>query len=302
MNLSQLEVFVALAEIGRFNDAADRVGITRSAASHAIANLEAELGVPLLERERGNATPTAIGGCLLHHAHNILASVEAIQQEAASARGLQAGKLRIGIVSSVSATLLSGILSKFRQEYSGIELVTFEGTGQEVENWIRTSVVDVGFVLRQAEDIDITLIGRDEVRVLVSSGHPLRYTRVIDLERLMREPFIQPKMACDFIDSNQLGHQQIEPHKRYEVTEVQAVLAMVREGLGFSLLPNMLLPHHMDGLHLLSLDPPMHFMFGVGLRSQRNASPAARMFIQVAQFWAVRLGLSEAEPQLTTTP
>ena len=116
MNLSQLEALVAIAETGSFMEAADQVGLTRSAVSHALTNLEAELGVTLLERERGNATPTAIGNCILHHVRDILAKVETIQQEADAARGLQMGKLRIGVVSSISALMLSGILGKFRQE------------------------------------------------------------------------------------------------------------------------------------------------------------------------------------------
>src|SRR5215218_9961606 len=122
MNFSQLQVFVAIAETGSFSAAADRVGLTRSAASHALANLEAELGVALLERERGNAVPTAAGNCMLTHAREILAHVETMQQEAAAARGLQAGKLRVGIVSSISADILSGILGKFRQAYPEIEI------------------------------------------------------------------------------------------------------------------------------------------------------------------------------------
>src|SRR4051812_9260885 len=112
MNLSQLEVLIAVAETGSFTEAANHIGLTRSAPSHALANLEAELGVPLLDRERGNIVPTAIGNCILHHARSVLASVETIQQEAASARGLRAGKLRIGVVSSISAGILSGVLRK----------------------------------------------------------------------------------------------------------------------------------------------------------------------------------------------
>jgi DNA-binding transcriptional LysR family regulator len=53
MNLSQLEILVAVAETGSFTEAADRVGLTRSALSHTLANLETELGVAPLERGRG---------------------------------------------------------------------------------------------------------------------------------------------------------------------------------------------------------------------------------------------------------
>ncbi|MBC7813428.1 MAG: LysR family transcriptional regulator [Burkholderiales bacterium] len=286
MNLTQFETLIAIADTGSFTEAAERVGVTRSAASHALANLEAELGVALLERERGSVTPTAIGNCVLHHAREILANVESIQQHAADARGLQSGKLRIGVVSSLSAKVLSGILRKFRQEYPHIEIVTFEGAGHEVEDWILSSTVDVGFTLRATEGIEGTVIGQDEARVLIPNNHPLRKHRSVTWAALADEPFILPKLACDFIGATWQDTKDLARHKRYEASDVQTIIAMVREGLGISILPEMLLPSQLEGLSLLSLEPPLRFMFGVGVRSMRHASPAAKLFIQSAESWA----------------
>jgi DNA-binding transcriptional LysR family regulator len=297
MNLTQLEVLVALADTGSFTKAAEQIGVTRSAASHALANLEAELGVTLFDRERGGVLPTTIGNCILQNAREILAHVENIRQEAAAARGLDMGKLRIGIVSSIAPGIWGGILRKFRQEYPGIDTVTFEGAGHEVENWILGSIVDVGFVLRPRDGIDSIMIGQDEVRVIVPAAHPLHTQRTVAMRRLAREAFIMPKIACDFHDSSWHGAAYAELQKRYEATEVETVLAMAREELGFTLLPEMLLPKSMSGLHVLSLDPPLHFNFGVAVRSLRNASPAARTFMLSAQIWAAANGY-EADPTL----
>lgn len=290
MNLNQLEILVAIAETGSFTDAANRIGVTRSAVSHAIANLEAELGVTLLERERGGVIPTTIGNCVLQNARVILANVETIQQEAAAARGLNMGKLRIGIVSSISPAIWGEILRKFRQEYPGIELVTFEGAGHEVEDWLRDSIVDVGFVLRESENIESVMIGRDEVRVLLPANHALHRRRSVRVEQIDGEPFILPKIACDFLQQDWFDVPQVQFRKQYEATEVQTLLAMVREGLGITMLPEMLLPAHLEGVQVLSFEPALCFVFGVGVRSMRNASPAARMFVQSAQTWAAAHG------------
>jgi DNA-binding transcriptional LysR family regulator len=286
MNLSQLEVLVAISETGSFTAAADKVGLTRSAVSHALAGLEAELGVTLVERERGNTIPTGFGNCILRYARDILGNVETIQQEAAAVRGMQAGKLRIGILSSVAAATLTGILRKFRQEYPAIELVTFEGTGREVEGWILDNVVDVGFVVKQTAGIETIFIGCDEVRVIVPTNHALRRQRSVRFENLSDESFIMPKSACDFLDPLQSNLDALKLQHRYEASEVHTILAMIREGLGITILPEMLLPSQLDGLHTLSLDPPVFYRFGLGVRSQRGASPAARLFIQAADSWA----------------
>ena len=300
MNLSQLEALVAIVETGSFTDAAVRIGLTRSALSHALANLEAELGVALLERGRGNIAPTTIGNCILRYARDILSNVETIQQEAAAARGLQAGKLSIGIVSSLAASIVAGILRKFRHEYPDIYMVTFEGTGSEVEDWILNGIVDVGFVVRETAGIESVFIGRDEVRVVVPKDHPLRGQRSVTLDQVTRESFIMPKIACDSFDSTQPAVRQLTLQKQYEATEVQTLLAMVREGLGTTILPEMLLSNQVEGLHLLSLTPPLRFRFGVGVHSLRSSSPAARIFIQSAQSWAIANGFEYEEAALLT--
>lgn len=286
MNISQLEVLVAVAETGSFTEAADRVKLTRSAASHALANLEAELGVTLFERERGSVQPTTVGNCILQNAREILANIETIHQEAANARGLKMGKLRIGIVSSIAAFVWRGLMRKFRQEYPGIEVVTFEGAGHEVEDWILNSTVDVGFVLRDRPEIDSLIVGQDEVQILVPIDHALRKQRTVSIESIAKEPFILPKVACDFVGSAWQNSNYPGLQKRYEATEVQTILAMVREGMGITMLPEMLLPSPVEGVHLLSLNPPMHFTFGIGVRSGRSVSPAAQAFMQSAQAWA----------------
>lgn len=286
MNLSQLEVLIAISETGSFTIAADKVGLTRSAVSHALASLEAELGTTLVERERGNTVPTAFGNCVLRYARDILNNVETIQQEAAVVRGLQSGKLRVGILATISASTLTGILRKFRQEYPAVELVTFEGTSGEVESWILNNVVDVGFVVKQVAGIESMFIGCDEVRVVVPVNHALRKQRSVHVENLTDESFILPKSACDFLDPLQSSINPGSLPHRYEASEVQTILTMIREGLGISVLPEMLLPNHMDGLHTLSLDPLLFYRFGLGVRSHRGASPAARLFIQAAESWA----------------
>lgn len=295
MNLSQLEILAAVAETGSFTDAADRVGLTRSAVSHALANLETELGVTLLERERGGVLPTTVGNCVLRNVYDILASVESIQQEAAMARGLAAGKLRIGIVSSIAVSVWGAVLRKFRQEYPGIEQVTFEGSGHEVEDWIMNGTVDVGFVLRGVEGIESAMIGEDEVKIVVPVDSPLRRQKSVTLDRITREGFIMPKIACDFYSANWHGAKELHWQKRYEASEVRTVLAMVREGLGVTMLPAMLLPAQLDGVHLLSLDPAMRFKFGVGMKSGRNASPAAKIFMMSARTWAKANGFEQSD-------
>src|SRR5215469_15941298 len=168
MNFSQLQCFVAVAETGSFTEAAYSIDLTQSAVSHALSALESELGVTLLERNnKGVVALTSVGQKLLPHVRILLAQAETIQQEARAARGLARGKLRLGSIPPVSPRLLAGVLTHFRQQYPDIDLVLFEGTLQEVQEWLGTSVIDVGFVHHPARGVESTHLTTDDLLVFV---------------------------------------------------------------------------------------------------------------------------------------
>lgn len=79
-----------------------------------------------------------------------------------AAVGLETGKVRLGSFPSVTARFLPGLLRQFRQRYPGIEVVLFEGTDDEVRNWIRTRTVDLGVVALPVEGLETIAIARDE--------------------------------------------------------------------------------------------------------------------------------------------
>lgn len=105
MTFSQLQIFSLIAELGSFTAVASRLGISQSAVSHALKALESELGVELLRRSGGVSVPTDIGQTLLLRARTLLALEETMRQEAAAARGMKRGTLRIG---SFGPTAYSG--------------------------------------------------------------------------------------------------------------------------------------------------------------------------------------------------
>src|SRR5215472_15843937 len=174
MNFSQLQSFVAVADTGSFTEAAYSIDLTQSAVSHALSALEHELGVTLLERNHtGVVALTHVGQKIIPHVRALLAQAETIQQEAQAARGLTRGRLRLGSIPSISPRLLAGVLTHFQQQYPDIEVVLFEGTFQEVQEWIGTDMIDVGFVHHSAKEMESTHLATDEMQVFVSQRHRL---------------------------------------------------------------------------------------------------------------------------------
>ena len=128
----------------------------------------------LRERNRkGVGALTNIEQKIIPHVRALLAQAEAIEQEAKAAHGLAMGKLRLGSILSLCPGLLASVLTCFHQQYPDMNVVLFEGTPQEVGEWIGGSIIDVGFVLHPAKGIASTLITTDELWVLVPPGHRL---------------------------------------------------------------------------------------------------------------------------------
>lgn len=290
MNFSQLQSFVALADTGSFTEAAYSIDLTQSAVSHALAALESELGVTLFERNRkGVVALTSVGKTILPHVRALLASASAIEQEAKAARGEVSGKLRLGSIESiVSPTLLAGLLTSFQAAYPDIEVILFEGSMHEVGEWIEQSIVDVGFVVLPAGEIEGTLITADELCVLVSSRHRLHAKAVVTPRELREEGFVMDKTECTLELMKRAGLEQRKtgPHIRYQASDSATILAMVREGLGITLMPRTVLPKRLEGVVALSLDPQPQLQIGLAVRSQKTASKGAKLFIQTALSWA----------------
>ena len=288
MNFSQFQSFVALADTGSFTEAAYAIDLTQSAVSHALAALESELGVTLLKRNRkGVVALTDAGQKIIPHVRTLLAQVEAIEQEAKAAHGEAAGKLRLGsMLSIVSPALLARVLTCFRASYPNIEVVLFEGTMREVGEWIEKSIIDVGFVLFPAQGIEVTPITTDELCVLVPPGHRLHTKVAVTPRDLQEEGWIMEKNQCALqLMEVAVGPSRIRPQIRYQASDSATILAMIREGLGITLMPRMVLPKKLEGVVALPLDPPYQLQIGLAVKSQAMASPAAQLFVQTASIW-----------------
>lgn len=290
ITLAQLEVLVAVVQNKSFTTAANALNITQSAASHALASLESELDNTLVERGRHGVVLTEIGARVFEHAQTILLHAESIRQETAAHNGLAAGKLRIGTFPSVSARLLPGLIRSFQQRYRGIEIVMFEGTDQEVYDWIINRIVDIGFVTQITKHVEKVPIAQDELLLLVSEGHYLADRSAVSIQELAEEPFIISKAGCEPLVLALFQSEQVALQPQFEVSDATTILAMVREGMGITIVPRLVLPDALPGITVVSLKPQMYRHLALGVRSRNTMLPLVDAFVHHAQGWAQAQG------------
>lgn len=280
MTLAQLQTFSVVAELGSFTSASEQLGMTQSAVSHAVAALEKELQVSLLKRGRGSVVTTEVGKQVLSQAKEVLALTERIRQSAATAVGLETGRVRLGSFPSVSARLLPDLLRRFHQRYPGIEIVLLEGTDQEVREWIQTRTVDAGVVtLPTVKGLKTIELAQDEFLAVVSTQHRLANESQIDVCQLSDEPFILSKAGCGPFIKSLFRKANVIPRIQFEVIGLQTIFAMVEENMGVTIVPSMTLPSDRSKLHTMSLKPNQLRKTAFAFLSEESISPAVSAFL-----------------------
>jgi DNA-binding transcriptional LysR family regulator len=283
MTEAQLRVLVTVADTGGFSPAAARLSMSQPGVSRAVAALEAELGTAMLIRRNGRTAPTPAGERVLLHAREVLARTEAIRQEAAAASGEYCGRVRLGSFASVSAQLLPGILATLRVRHPGVEVALFEGHDEEVVSWVRERAVDVGVISRDAPDLDVRPLATDHFLAVLPAAHALAARSHIALEQLAAEPFVLSRGGCEQMILEAFTAAGLAPRVAFEVHEVSTILAMVAEGLGVSVVPELSAVAVPPRVALRPLTPAVERRLTLAVPSLDDAPPAVRALLDVAE-------------------
>ncbi|MFD2371195.1 LysR substrate-binding domain-containing protein [Brevibacillus sp. GCM10020057] len=280
MSLSKFEVVITAIETGSLTRAGEVLGLTQSAISHAIASLEREYGFSILTRGRSGVSLTSNGERLLKYMREMLRWRDQMMQEVSAINGIEVGTVRIGTFTSVSTQWLPGILKQFQDQYPAIEVKLMEGYYDDIENWIATGAVDLGFVsLPTAEALEVVPLHQDRMLLIVPQEHPLCRQQAVSVSDLQQETFIIPKPGCDNDIQRIFRQYRITPRVKYEVGDDHAIIAMVQSGLGVSILPEMVLFRLPANIRTIPLEGGHYRTLGIAVPSMEHMSPAARRFL-----------------------
>ena len=276
--------------MGSFTKAGEQIGLSQSAVSQTVAALESELNIKLLFRHKKGVSLTKVGERITGHIRDLVLIKTKIINEAAGISDLERGTIKIGSISSMSAKLLPGMISSFKKRFPGIEVILFEGSYEEVEAWIKLSVVDVGLVTEEKHDFEFIPLLQDKMVVFVPENHPLSSQPQILLKDIANEPFIMPK-ECNRILRTIFKEQGISPTIQFEVRDIATIIAMVQEGVGNTILPEMSIPAVMTRVNASYLSPQLYQNIGLEVRTKEYMGPAITAFIHETQEFTKNLSL-----------
>lgn len=271
-----------IVEAGSFTAAAKLLGYTQPALSQMIASLESELSVKLLNRSRYGIKLTPEGERLLPGIQSTVMQYKAMRQTADEIRGLDSGLVRIGTVSSVSCHWLPGVIRRFWSEHPNIEIALHQGDYTSIQDWVRTDTVDFGFVNPKAvhglEVADIVRSG--EFRAILPPGHPLAQRRFLTLTELEAQPLILLEEGAYSEPLEAFRAEGLEPEIRLRAHDDYSILSMVEQGLGISILTELVLNKTSYNVAAVPIEPPIIRTMSIVVKDKRSLSLASRRFIK----------------------
>ncbi len=296
MAIDKYQTLMSVVECGSLTRAAAELGVTQSAVSHSIDSLEKELGFTMIKRSRAGVQLTGEGERLLPAVRNLLAAAEQLRQTASSIRGLESGTVRIGAFTSVAVHWLPAVLKEFQQDYPRVDFKLLNGDYHDVELWLSDGSVDVGFVALPA-GVDCECIPLMEDRLLAILPRHSRFENYprFPLVECETEPFISLLQSSDHDARRALDAAGVKPNVRFYTKDDYAVIAMVEQGLGISIMPELLLKGRHDDLQILPLIPEAKRTIGLAIAAGERAGPATRRFADYVVRYVARL--SGVQPQ-----
>jgi DNA-binding transcriptional LysR family regulator len=279
ITLTQLRCFVAVAETGGFTTAAQRIHLTQSAVSQAIAGFEDALGAKLLTRTREGVVLTDMGEAALIEARALLAGAQRLAAVTKASDALAGATLRIGSVQSAAARLLPGWLKPFRALYPQAGIILHEGTDHEVTNWVLADAVDVGISGSAHPDLDNHIVANDDFVLILPTNHRLAKNASIGLEAIDGERAIFSGGGDNQLEEA-LAASGIKPQILFEARDNSTIFGMVREGIALTIMPDLTLPEDTTGLAVRRLTPTLRRDLHASTRKTR-LSAAGRAFLEL---------------------
>jgi LysR family hydrogen peroxide-inducible transcriptional activator len=241
-NLRHLEFLVALNAEQHFGHAAERCHVTQSTLSAGIKELEEGLGVIVAERTRRSVQLTPVGKDLADRAQRILADTRALVDYASAQSGVLSGDFRIGAIPTLAPYLLPQVLPSIRLQHPQLRLYMREAVTDDLLDGLMTGALDAALLALPYETGDLVTFPmfEDGYQLAVPAGHALSACDVVSAREVAGlEMMLLEKGHC--LQRHALSAFQPEGPRQdrsFEATSLPTLIAMVAEGLGTTLLPD----------------------------------------------------------------
>ncbi|HEY9446714.1 MAG TPA: LysR substrate-binding domain-containing protein [Burkholderiales bacterium] len=241
MTLTELRYIVAVAAERHFGRAAERCFVSQPSLSAAVKNLEAELGVQIFERGRGEVLITPAGEQIVVQARRVLDEAERVKAVAKQGANPLQGVLRLGVIHTVAPYLLPQLVSALRAAAPEMPLDIEENLTANLGEMLREGLIDVAILALpyEAPGVRVTPLYEEMFRVIVPAKHPWARRKSVAAHELAGENLLLLNIGHCFrdqvVDACQEFTRAATPGK--QGNSLETIRSMVASGMGVSVLP-----------------------------------------------------------------
>lgn len=286
--LRQLEVFLSVARHENVTRAAAELGMSQSAASEALHELEHQFSLQLFQRTGKRLQLSELGRSLRISAESLRAQASELEARLAQESGV--GTLRIGATLSIGNYLVPPLMARFMAEHSGARVTLHVANTAEVARKVINFELDMGIVEGELmePELEVSRWRADELAVFCAPEHPFAKKRALfdrDLREarwIVREPGSGTRQAFERAMQGLLP----ELNVALELQHTEAIKSAVRAGLGVGCVSRIALEEAFEHGSLVACNVPRrnlrrHFFFL--LRRDRYQSLAMRSWLALCR-------------------
>ena len=241
MELFQLRYFLKAAEREGFTRAAEELGISQPALSRAIANLEAELGQPVFERQGRRVALTDAGRLLQSRAAQVVSLLEDAKNEITDDG--ESGRLRVAAIPTIAPYFLPGVLREFSRQHPQASVLIQEDVTENALRKCSQGEVDAAILALPvpARHLEVEELFEEELILVLPADHVLAKKRSLTMKDIEPYPFVLLDEAHCLTDSivsfcRQSSFHPVVVERTNQLTTVQELVAL---GHGISMIPAM---------------------------------------------------------------
>ena len=290
LNTRQLTLLVHLDEDPRLSKAASAAGLTQSAASKLLRQVEMALDVKLFERHARGVIPTRYGEILLRHARLALSELGLAHEGILALKSGVSGKAAVGTVTHPGTSLLPMAVARMKQRHAGILInVDVDSSRQLVQRLLQGSLdIVLGQELdpKGADEVVYEPLAGDEPHAIIASAqHPLAGRKDLQLEDLIEQPWILPpagSLLRDKVAARLVERGMALPTNIVETTSLPLITALLQQSNMVAALPEEAVQTSCEAGHLTVLLGDLTLGVGAfGLITRRNhkLSQAAQLML-----------------------
>ena len=288
MNLKQLQYFSVLARYEHYTKAAAQLSITQPSLSHAISELEKDLGTNLFEKHGRNVRLTKYGRLFLNYVDRALNELRNGEKKLHDLTSPSKGMIELAFIYSLGPHFIPNLIQGFsrQDQFNHVSFSFSQGTTTEILHGLKNGKVDLAFSLAAEDepDIDFFPLVHQEMVLIVPYDHPLANYDHVDLKDTIEFPYILYSEKNDFrkIIDGLFDHVGITPQIACEVEEDNAMAGLVTVNYGIAIIPRILSLKHLNVkvLHIVN-NVPEQFIYMARMKN-RYLCPTTDFFREFA--------------------